>query len=83
GSLLSSAFRVVEYPSPIIKKTGTIKQTFLGNHKPERFFRYCPTQSTTLNLTHNIFRCSFVSISGFLNIFLGGHQNAETEDGLW
>uniref|UniRef100_A0A5K3FZE7 Uncharacterized protein n=1 Tax=Mesocestoides corti TaxID=53468 RepID=A0A5K3FZE7_MESCO len=53
----------VEYPSPSMKETGAKQQALLTNHKPEPHVGRHPP------------RFSYVSVSGWLHIFLVCHSN--------
>uniref|UniRef100_A0A5K3FP57 L-serine-phosphatidylethanolamine phosphatidyltransferase n=1 Tax=Mesocestoides corti TaxID=53468 RepID=A0A5K3FP57_MESCO len=71
-----------EYPSPSVKKTGTTEQTSLTNHKPEPHVRSHPSKSTTLAVSLIIYCFLYVSVSGWLHIFLECHSN-ETRQRWW
>uniref|UniRef100_A0A5K3G682 Uncharacterized protein n=1 Tax=Mesocestoides corti TaxID=53468 RepID=A0A5K3G682_MESCO len=69
----------VEYPSPNRKKIGTAEQALLTNHKTEPQVRRLPCESTTLATPFIIYCTSFVSISGWLLIFLTCHWIEERQ----
>uniref|UniRef100_A0A5K3FZL3 Uncharacterized protein n=1 Tax=Mesocestoides corti TaxID=53468 RepID=A0A5K3FZL3_MESCO len=60
----------VEYPSPSIKKTGTIDQASLTSHNPEPHVRRSPSESIKLAAPPFIYHFSNVSVSGWLPIIL-------------
>uniref|UniRef100_A0A5K3FD63 Ovule protein n=1 Tax=Mesocestoides corti TaxID=53468 RepID=A0A5K3FD63_MESCO len=62
-----------------MKKTRTIKLALLSNYKSESYLRLRLPQSTTMGLPFIIYCFSYVSISGWLDIFLACHANAKRQ----
>uniref|UniRef100_A0A5K3FKK0 Uncharacterized protein n=1 Tax=Mesocestoides corti TaxID=53468 RepID=A0A5K3FKK0_MESCO len=60
-----------------MKKTSTTEQTLLTNQKPETQVGRYPPESTRLATPPTIYCSSFMSLSGWLLIFLACHWNAE------
>uniref|UniRef100_A0A5K3FBA4 Ovule protein n=1 Tax=Mesocestoides corti TaxID=53468 RepID=A0A5K3FBA4_MESCO len=73
----SRRLKVVEYPSPDRKKTGTTEQALLTNQKPEPRVRRLRSESTTLATSLIIYCSSVVSFSCWPLIFLACHWNTE------
>uniref|UniRef100_A0A5K3F1N7 Uncharacterized protein n=1 Tax=Mesocestoides corti TaxID=53468 RepID=A0A5K3F1N7_MESCO len=58
-----------------MKKIGATEQALLTNHKPQSR----PSESTTLATQFIIHCSSFVSVSGWLPVFLSCHWNTERQ----
>uniref|UniRef100_A0A5K3G3A3 Uncharacterized protein n=1 Tax=Mesocestoides corti TaxID=53468 RepID=A0A5K3G3A3_MESCO len=61
---LNLGCRIVEYPSPNRKKTGSTEQALLTNHKPEPRVRRLPPESPTLATPLIIYCITSMSFSG-------------------
>uniref|UniRef100_A0A5K3EVA4 Uncharacterized protein n=1 Tax=Mesocestoides corti TaxID=53468 RepID=A0A5K3EVA4_MESCO len=56
-----------------MKKTGKTEQALLISQKPESHFRRRPSDSATQSVPFITYCSSFVSVSGWLPIFLACH----------
>uniref|UniRef100_A0A5K3EV82 Uncharacterized protein n=1 Tax=Mesocestoides corti TaxID=53468 RepID=A0A5K3EV82_MESCO len=56
---------------------GTVKQALLANYKPELNARDRPSEPTIVVTPLITYRISFVSVSGWLYIFLAAHSSME------